>query len=244
MKKIVFLMVLGVVFSCSKKEQGDTLVLFMEQESGVEPYQTRMIVTKKFVRIDDGKGSNSFVLYDRIKRIVYSTNPEEQSVMAVHEKKMKENGKIEPPFKLTHSVKEMPEMKEAPEISGKKAKHYQLITNNEICYDVVAVKGLMPEVVEALTDFHKHMATDSMLTFNNMPADLHNACDMSMTTFAPTRHFKFGFPIQEWGKREYVRSLVDYQTNYKVEDKLFVLPEGYKHYTVQELREGKVSFDK
>lgn len=243
MKKLVFLMMMSVLVSCANKNQGDTLVLFMEQEKDVEPYQTRMIVTKQFVRIDDGESAKSFVLYDRNKKVVYSINPDEQSVMAVHEKKLKKGVKFEPPFKLTHSVKEMPEMKDVPTIDGESAKHFQLITNDEICYDVVSIKGLMPEVVKALTEFHQHMATDSVVTFNNMPADMHDACDMTTTTFKPARQFEFGFPIQEWGKREYVRSLIDYKNNYKADPKLFVFPEGYKHYTVQDLREGKVAFE-
>ena len=244
MKKIVLLIMASFLFSCANKEEADTLVLFMEQESGVDPYQTRMIITKNFIRIDDGEGSESFVLFDRVKKVVYSTNPDEKTIMAVHEKKLKKGQVFEPPFKLTHSVKEMPEMKDAPNLNGKSAKHYQLITNDKTCYNVVAVKGLMPHVVSALTEFHKHMATDSIVTFNNMPADMHDACDMSMTTFKPARQFEFGFPIQEWGKREYMRSLVDYDTNYKADPKLFVFPEGYQHYTVQELREGKVSLTK
>ena len=242
MKRIVFLLMISVLFSCAKKEQVDTLVLFMEQEEGVEPYQTRMIITKSFIRIDDGKGTNSFVLYDRNKNIVYSTNPDEQTIMSVHEKKLKKGQVFEPPFKLNYSVNEMPEMKDAPTIDGETAKHYQLITNDKVCYDVIAIKGLMPNVVKALTEFHKHMATDSYVTFNNLPADMHDACDMTTTTFKPARQFEFGFPIQEWGKRNYSRSLVDYNTSYNAEPKLFVLPEGYKYYTVTELREGKVNF--
>ena len=247
MKKLVFLMMLSVVVlnilaSCAKKEQSDTLVLFMEQESGVEPFQTRMIISKNFLRIDDGESSESFVLYDRTKKIVYSTSPDEKRIMAIHEKKLKKGQVFEPPFKLTHSVKEMPKMKDAPTINGEEAKHFQLITNDKICYDVVAIKGLMPHAVRALTEFYNHMATDSVVTFNNMPADMHDACDMTLTTFKPARQFEFGFPIQEWGKREYSRSLVDYDVNYKADPKLFVLPEGYQNYTVQELREGKVNF--
>lgn len=242
MKKLVLLLMSALLFSCANKEYGDTLILFVEQEDGVEPFQTRMIITKKFIRIDDGKGSDSFVLYDRVKKVVYSTNPDEKTIMAVHEKKLKKGETFEPPFKLTHSVKEMPDLKDAPAINGVTAKHYQLITNGENCYDVVSVKGLMPDVVTALTEFNNHMATDSMVTFNNMPADMHDACDMTLTTFKPSSQYEFGFPIQEWGKRNYSRSLVNYDVNYKPEAKLFVLPEGYKHYTVQELREGKVSF--
>ena len=243
MKKLVLLLMSGLLFSCANTEQSDTLVIFVEQENGVEPYQTRMIITKEFVRIDDGEGTKSFVLYDRNKKIVYSTNPDEKTVMAVHEKKLKKGEVFEPPFKLTHSVKEMPKMKDAPTINGERAKHYELITNDKKCYDVVSIKGLMPTVVTALTEFHQHMATDSVVTFNNMPADMHDACDMTLTTFKPARQFEFGFPIKEWGKREYSRSLVDYDVNYKADPKLFILPEGYKHYTVQELREGKVNFE-
>ncbi len=242
MKKLVFLLMLSVLFSC--KQQGDTLVLFMEQESGVEPYQTRMIVNKEFVRVDDGEGSKTFVLYDRKHKVVYSVNPDEKSVMAIHEKKLKKGQVFEPPFKLTHSVKNMPELKDSPKINGESAKHYQLITNDKVCHDVVAIKGLMPHVVKALTEFHNHMATDSVVTFNNMPADMHEACDMTSTTFKPARQYQFGFPIQEWGNREYTRSLVDYNVDYKAKPELFVLPQDYKHYTVQELREGKVSFAK
>ncbi len=247
MKNLVLLLMSSVVVlsslsSCVNKEPNDTLVLFTEQENGVEPYQTRMIVTKEFLRVDDGDGAKSFILYDRNKKIVYSINPDEKSVMAVHEKQLKKGEVFEPPFKLTHSVKEMPEMKDAPTINGESAKHYQLITNDKICYDVVAIKNLMPNVVEALKEFHTHMASDSVVTFNNIPKELHEACDITSTTFKPTRQFKFGFPIQEWGSNEYSRSLVDYNDDYKADPMLFVFPEGYQHYTVQELREGKVKF--
>lgn len=247
MKKLVFLMMLSVaglsfLTSCAKKEIGDTMVLFMEQESGVDPFQTRMIITKDFLRIDDGQTSDSYVLFDRNKKVVYSTLPEEQRVMSVHEKKLKKGQVFEPPFPLVHSVKEMPEMKDVPKIDGESARHYQLITNDNVCYDVVSIKGLMPHVVKALKEFYMHMATDSIVTFNNMPADLHDACDMTATTFEPTRQFEFGFPIQEWGKRDYSRSLVDFDPEYIADPKLFMLPKNYHHYTVQDLREGKVQF--
>lgn len=248
MKKFVLFIVstfaaLITLSSCAQKEQSDILVLFTEQEEGVEPFQTRMIINKNFLRIDDGNSSNSFVLFDRVKKVVYSTNPDEKRTMAVHEKRLKKGEVFEPPFKLSHSTKEMPKMDGAPTIKGEEAKHYQLITNDKICYDVVTIKGLMPNAVKALIEFHKHMATDSIVTFNNMPADMHDACDMTATTFEPTRQYELGFPIQEWGKREYSRSLVDYDENYKADPKLFVLPVGYKSYTVQELREGKVAFE-
>ena len=233
---------LSLLSSCTKKESANTMILFVEKENTLDPYQTRMIINDQFVRIDDGKGSNSFVLFDRIKKVVYSTIPDEQRVMAVHEKKLKKDQVFEPPFALKHSVKKMPEMKKAPKINGENAQHYQLITNDKVCYEVVAIKNLMPHAVKALIEFNKHMATDSIVTFNNMPADLHEACDMTATTFKPARQFEFGFPVQEWSQRGYSRSLVDFDVNFKAEPKLFELPKGYHNYTVTQLREGNVKF--
>ena len=237
-------MLSSLLFSCAENKPVDILILFMEQEKGVEPYQTRMIMNQQYLRIDDGTNSDSFVLYDRVKKVVYSTNPDEKRIMAIHEKSLKKGKTFEPPFKLSHSIKELPLMKDAPMINGEKAKRYKFITNNKTCYDVIAVKKLMPKAVKMLSDFYVHMATDSVITFNNMPADVQEACDMTMSTFKPTRHLEMGFPIQEWGKNEYMRSLVDYNANYKADSKLFELPKGYHNYTVNDLREGKVKFDK
>ena len=243
MKKILVLMAFSNLFACTTKEQGNTMVMFLEKEKGVEPYQTRMIISKEFVRIDDGQDSNSFVLFDRVKKIVYSTNPDDNAIMAVHEKKMPENKKLEPPIKLVQTVKEVKDMQDAPEIGGQKPLHYQLSSNDKICSDVVAVKGLMPDVVKALSEFRTLMATDSASTFHNIPPELYDACNMSKSTFAPTRHLDFGFPIHQSDLDGYMRTLVNFQTDYKTDPKLFVLPEGFKRYTVKEFREGKVKIN-
>lgn len=231
-------MLLPLLMSCDKNQHGSYQVLFVEQEEGVEPYQTRMLITEHFVRVDDGKDSKDYVIFNRDKKIVYSVNSDEKTIMSVYDKK----STVTPPIKLINTVKSMEELKNAPEINGLKARHYQLKTNNETCYDVIAVKNLMPEVVSALIEFHTHMASDSAVTFNNIPADLHDACEMSMHTFAATRHLQMGFPIKEWDKKNYSRSLIDYQADYKVDETLFMLPENYQQYSVQELREGKVKF--
>ncbi len=218
---------------------GATMLTFVEYENNVEPYQTRLIVTDRFMRFDDGEGSKDFVLFDRKKDIIYSIDTDEQTVMAVN----RQHVEVKPPFELKLEHKQLPGLKDAPSIAGLKPRHYQFSANGEICYDVIAVDGLMPDVVDAMQGFQDILAADSKVTFNNIPADLHNACDMSMSTFAAARHLKFGFPIQEWSTRGDGRSLIDYQENYQPEAGLFDIPKDLKHYTVQEFREGKVSFD-
>jgi hypothetical protein len=156
--------------------------------------------------------------------------------MSVAEK----NKEVEPPFELNQSVKNLGLLKDAPKIQGKAPLHYQFITNDELCYEVVAVKGLMPDVVEAMKAFHKILQSDSKMTFHTIPADMHNACDMSMSTFAAARHLEYGFPIQEWTPNGTGRALMDFDDNYKADKNLFKLPEDYRLFSLQDFREGKV----
>lgn len=217
-------------------ESGATLLNFVEHERSMEPYPTRLIVTEKFLRFDDGEGSADFVLLDRDKDVIYSVNSEEQTVMAVHKKQLE----IQPPFELELTHKQLDDLKEAPEIEGIQPQHYQFSANSEKCYQVIAVQGLMPDVVTALQEFTDLLASDSKVTFNTLPADLQKPCDISMNTFAAGRHLAFGFPIQEWGAKGSGRALVDYQLNYQPDESLFLLPADYNHFTVQEFREGEV----
>jgi hypothetical protein len=227
-----------VLIGCNAKPT-EVKIMFVEQEPGVEPYQTRLIVTPDFMRFDDGEGSIDFVLFDRKKEIIYSTNSGEETVMSVEAKKTE----VQPPFELKQSVKNLGMLEDAPKIQNETAQHYQFMTNGKLCYEVVAVKGLMPDVVKAMQAFQKILESDSKLTFNTIPADMHNACDMSMSTFAAGQHLEYGFPIQEWTPDGTGRALVDFDDKFKADKKLFQLPENYQLYSVQDFREGKVKFE-
>ncbi len=219
-----------------KSRSGATLLNFVEFEKSVEPYATRLIVTKSYMRFDDGEGSEDFVLFDRPNHVIYSVNSSDATIMAVHEKQIQ----IQPPFDMELTHTKLDNLEDAPTIAGKQAEHYQFSANGERCYDVVAVQGLMPDVVMALREFGELLASDSKVTFNSLPADLQKPCDISMNTFAPGRHFDFGFPIQEWSMNGSGRSLLDFQVDYQADPALFVLPADYRRFSVQDFREGKV----
>lgn len=241
-KLLLISLAIITLMACSKKEPVDYAykIMFMEQDQFAEPYPTRVIVTPKFVRFDDGDGAEDFIVFDRMKSLVHSVVADEQTVMTVHKK----SSKIESPIKLIFSEKDLGDMSDAPKVGGKQPRHYQLLVNDKVCSDLMVVEGLLPAAVEALKEFSIVMASDSKMTLSSTPADLINACDLAKDTFAPTRQLMFGFPVHTMGQKEYVRTLVDFDENYKIDKKLFVVPVDYKHYTVQELREGKVKFDK
>ncbi len=240
-KWLVVSLVVVTVTACSKKEPTDYAykIMFVEQEQFVEPYPTRIIVTPEFVRFDDGDGAEDFILFDRKQSLVHSVVIEDKTVMTVHKK----DSKVESPIKLNFTEKDLGEMKDAPKVAGQNPRHYQLLVNDEVCSNLITVNDLMPGAVTALREFSILMASDSKSILSNVPADMHNACDLAQDTFAPARQLMFGFPVQTMGHKEYARTLVDFDENYKVDEKLFVLPTDFKRYTVKELREGKVSFE-
>ncbi len=210
------------------------LIEFVEREENIDPYRTRVIVTRDFMRFDDGEGSEDFVLFDRRSRLIFSVNAEDRSVMIVEP----QNRPVEPPIPLQVEARNLGPMKGAPAINGVVPVHHQVVVNGEVCYDTVSVAGLMEDVVAALREFRLVLASDAMLTANTIPADVRDPCSLAMTTFAPNRELAFGFPIQEWGRNGYARTLVDYREDYEPEPGLFAIPSDYRRFTVQEIRAG------
>ncbi len=208
---------------------------FVESEKGIDPYPVRMLVAPHYLRIDEGEGSKDFVLFDRRTRTVYDVNTEDGTIMVVEPRKVD----IAPPTPLQLRETRLGSMQDAPSIDGKKPVHYRLEAGGKECANVVAVEGLLPDAVAALRDYHRVLAGESARTFNLIPADVRNACDMAADTFAPTRYLAHGFPIQEWDAKGYSRMLADFDADFMPAAELFVLPEGYKRFTIEELRQGR-----
>lgn len=239
---ITGLAALALLGGCNKTEpssesdkQTSVKIDFVEYEKYVKPYPTRLIVTNNYMRFDDGEGSTSYVLFNRETDTIYSVNDDERTVMSLSH----QDTELEPPMELNLEERNLGTLEDAPSIQGMDPLHYEFSANGDVCYSVVAVKQLMPDVVDAMQAFSAVLASDSKVTFNNIPADLHDACDMSMSTFAAGRHLQHGFPIQEWSVNGDGRTLVNYDENYTPDPALFELPNEYQHFSIQDMREGK-----
>lgn len=212
-----------------------SMALFTEQETGVAPYQTRIIVDQDYMRMDDGPASRDFVLLDRRAKKIFNINNDNKTIMTIASRAVD----VKPPIKLDMRTDKVDSMKAAPSIDNKQPEHYAFSVNNKVCSQAVVVKGLLPDMVKAMKTFAEILAGDSAVTFNNIPADMQTACDIAANTFAPTRHLQMGFPIREW-KKGYSRTLLNFKKNYKIDPKLFELPKDYFQFAVQDFREGKV----
>jgi hypothetical protein len=237
-KSFPLLVLAAALSACQQNPPNNQLLIFLNNEKGLKPYQTRIIVTPAVVRLDDGAGSKSYTLFDRKSRIARSVDLEQHTVLIIRPKSLK----VKPPIKLQYSMKDLGEMKDAPKVMGKTARHFQQYTNKKLCYDVIAIKGMMPHAVKALKEYHEMLASDSMVTVNNMPADMQDPCELARSTYAPTQSLEHGFPIQLW-RKGYSRMLVDYKQHYQPDPKLFEIPSGYFTYSVQQIRDGLVDLD-
>jgi hypothetical protein len=248
MKKLLLLFVVVFALTACEKTSDTTgevvkqadkaysyLMMFVEEEQGIDSYQTRVIMNNDFMRFDDGEGSTRYILYDRKNNIVYSIDDEDKTSMVVNPMEFD----IEPPVELNYETRKIAELADAPKINGETPVHYQYLVNNDVCVNVITVKKLMPEAVEGMKALRLLRASNTAAGFNNIPADLHVPCNDALDTFNPAMSLQNGFPVHEWREGK-SRTLVDFETDYQLPEKIFVIPTDYFTYSVQQLREGKV----
>ena len=210
-----------------KAEKVDAEVLtFEEQEEGVEPYPLRMIVTKGFLRMDDGPGSKSYLLYDRATRVIYNVNADDRTVLVIEDRNKAKPAGEKPALEITdRDTSDMPTMK------SQKPVHKTLSTAGKRCYDVVAIPGLMPDVVDAMRGYLLALSSQQAENIDKTPEEMRDPCMMANLIHYPARHLDFGFPLREWDYRGFVRELVDFG-NEKVDSGLFTVTSGYRRMTL------------
>ena len=105
---------------------------------------------------------------------------------------------------------------------------FHFFTNDDMCYEVYAVKGFLPDVVKALSSYAEVLAGQHELNLAGMPKDLQTACDLANNVYAPTRYLSEGFPLRQLDDQGRSRHLNEFRKNIKVKPELFVIPENYE----------------
>ncbi|WP_127477455.1 hypothetical protein [Sulfurivermis fontis] len=207
--------------------QDATMVLYQVMEPGFEPYSSRLIVTPRYMRMDDGDVASNFVLFDRQKNIIYSVTHGDRTVLEIHPQAVT----VESPVALERKHVQVVTEEDLPAIAGRTPHQYRLSVNGELCYETVAVDGLLPDVVQALTAFRSVLAGENARILVDVPADMHDPCDLALNTYAPAWQLQFGLPVQEHDPQGKGQLLMDFSTEYPAEAGLFMLPKGYQHYS-------------
>lgn len=202
-------------------EQQAALLVYRVWEQGLDPYVSRILVTPRYVRMDEGEGNSQYTLYDREKAVIYNVDDEEHSILV-----------IDPPesepalpegFKLSEKVSAD---EGAPTIAGKPPQRVSLLANGEVCRELVAVQGLMAPALAGMREMQRTLGHVQAATLSVMPMEAQSACELVENVYAPLRRLDHGLPIQddEHGRG---RALVDFSEVHPVDAKLFVLPADY-----------------
>ena len=240
---LILAVVLSVLQGCSNEADvaADAIpsdgraitMLFVEQEAGIEPFRTRVLVTAEYLRMDDGLDGGDYILYDRQTREVAAVSHMNRSVLKIYHHEVD----IEPPIEL-HLEERSEADPKAPAIDGKAPIHHVFSTNGEVCFEVMAVAGLLEDARQAMAEYLQTLATEQALNLAKTPVEMQTPCMLSNMVFTPDRHLAHGFPIQEWDSRGYSRTLLDYGEIEDPDPFLFVIPEEYRSFSVNELAAG------
>lgn len=222
-----------VLISCvvSAAEQTVALLLYQVTEPGLEPYNSRIIVTPRYMRMDDGVVEGNFVLFDRKSRIIYSVTHSDRTVLEIHPQPLE----VESPIKLTMQHEVVESETPLPQVAGKSPQHHRLKVNGSLCYEMVTLAGEMDDALAAMRSFRTVLAGENARILPQVPADMQDPCDLALNTYAPEWQLQFGLPINEWDTQGKGQQLLDFNASYPMNRAMFVLPKGYQHYQPQQL---------
>jgi hypothetical protein len=230
MKRVLFFLLAALTLTACTDKPSPTIFLSFTESSPDGEYPVRMLVSEKFLRIEDGDTHDGFIVFDRATRTIYSVSHAGKSTLVLHARPVT----LSAPKQFEHKVERDKET--LPSVDGKTVTHYRLLTNRERCFDVYAADGLLPEVVTALREYHETLAGEQAVMQANMPIGLQSVCDLADQVFVPARYLEHGFPVRQVNRTGVTRQLVGYQRDVPVEKGIFDVPKDYKQMSPAELR--------
>ncbi len=224
---IVFLFMQPAVLMAEAKTVTASLVLYTEQEPGTDSYPVRILVTAEYVRFDDGYNDSDYVLYERLNQRLSSVVHENKTLTVLTVPKQATLPSVESPVidKLIEDDLQAPKIEELP------VKLLTVSADGKACMTAAVVPGLLPDVVEALAEYHAVIKKRNMQGLATLPADLRTPCYLANQVFAYGSQYDFGFPVHENIQNGRKRVLMDYRSQ-EVKAKLFWLPKDYRMFQI------------
>lgn len=200
-----------------------SIVLYEEQEAGIDPYPVRILVSPEYVRFDDGYDESDFVLLDRDSRTLFSVTHDNHSVLEIRNHAV--SGSLPPDITLTE---DRIEDDNAPTIAGKQPVHIRYLANETPCYQTISVSGLLKDAVAGLIEYETALGERQLGNLQSVPDTMQTPCFLSRYAYAPERHYAHGLPVQIWDETGSYRSLTDFHENESVAAALFEVPDSYE----------------
>ncbi|MGV6859332.1 MAG: hypothetical protein ACWA5X_10185 [bacterium] len=202
--------------------------IYQEWEKGIDPYKSRVIVTRDYLRLDDGRADGDYLLFNRDTKVISSLTQEDRTILRMKRKPVT----LEPGDASAFSVKER-DASDMPKMAGHQPLHRTLFSGDKECYNVVAVPGMAPDAVAAMKEYLLTLAGEQAENLYKTPEEFRDPCMMSNLIYKPVAHLDFGFPLREWDYKGYGRELVGMQEQ-KLPSSLFQLNPDYHVYQLSD----------
>jgi len=202
-----------------------TVLWYLEQEAGNDPWEVRYIVTDRYLRSDEGDDSVDFMLLDRREKQIYNVVEDTRTILNIDGK-----GTLDArPDSLDIEVRRSHD-KDAPRLEGKDSTTLELRADGKSCYSSIVVEGLLDDARQAFEEFAGVLAIQQQRSKGNTPAEYATPCFLARYLYATDFDVSVGLPVVTWAPDGAHRQLMRYQRDVPVDDALFVLPEGYERF--------------
>ena len=202
---------------------------YVEREPGVDDYEITMLVSDRYIRIDEEGENSGFIVYDDKEKVIYSVSNVEKSVLVINQHKFSE---ADSPVK---TEVEYLQLVDAPTVSGKKIYNYRVYVvegEDEItCAEVQLVESLLPEVRVLLRNYQTVVAGQQVKMTDNTVSEMQTACYFIDQIYNTGTYYEKGLPIQEWHSNERSKILTSYKKVSIAKDK-FIIPKEYNQFSV------------
>jgi hypothetical protein len=186
---------------------------YQDQDPGEAPYQTRVLITDRHLRLDDGRDSSDFVLLERKSGTLTNILHEQKMLMRMHTRAL-------PSIPVGYKVEE----KVTPVRSG--TVRVQIFADGRQCSETVAARKLLPGATDALGEYKSALAYTQWLTYQNTPPEVRQVCDLVHHVWDARRTLAQGLPLEEVDYAGRTRQLTA-SGRKPLNHALFRLPKGY-----------------
>ncbi len=244
MKKIIFnlFLLLSAQLYClelaantqqAKDTQEVYQLTYIEREPGTDEYEVTMLVSDRYIRIDEVGEDSGFIIYDDEKKVIYSVGHQDRSILVIRQHKFSEKNS---PAKANV---EYLQLADAPTVSGRNIYNYRVFVNTgagvvdeeETCTEIQLVEGLLPEVRNILQNYQKVVSGQQVKMVDNKITDMQSSCFYVDQIYNSGAYYEKGLPIQEWHSNEHSKMLTTYN-KISVDSGKFRIPENYRQFSI------------
>jgi len=207
---------------------------YIEREPGVDDYEVTMLVSDRFIRVDEQDEASGYIVYDDRDKVIYSVSHYDKSVLVIKEHHFSEKDSPVKP------VVEYLQLDDAPTVSGSEIYNYRIYIDDgkggaeseDTCTEIQLVENLLPEVRKILHNYQKVVSGQQVKMSDNKITDVHNACFYADQIYNTGAYYDKGMPIQEWHSNERSKILTSYKKIAVGMDR-FIIPKEYRQFSVE-----------